>query len=140
MQLQALESVFGRPARFAQLYEQLAGANDHQQRIHLVEQLLSDRLKDARLDPIIIAATGLIEGAQTKLSMTGLAQMVGLSQSALERRFRRQVGTSPNHFASLVRLQQVVRLQKTGADFTTIAHNAGYPVCHDLSPTGYTTQ
>jgi len=50
----------------------------------------------------------------------------GLSQSALERRFRRNVGTSPRRFASILRLKNAVRLRAVGHDFTSIAHSAGY--------------
>jgi AraC-like DNA-binding protein len=49
-----------------------------------------------------------------------------LSQSALERRFRKVVGLSPKKFAALVRLRHAVRLRAGGADFTAVAHGAGY--------------
>ena len=51
---------------------------------------------------------------------------MGLSQSALERRFRREVGASPKKFAALVRLRHVVRLRRAGVSLTDIAHAAGY--------------
>ena len=50
-----------------------------------------------------------------------LARRAGFSQSALERRFRREVGPSPKKFAGIVRLRNVVRLRRTGASFTEIA-------------------
>jgi AraC-like DNA-binding protein len=51
---------------------------------------------------------------------------MGLSQSALERRFRREVGASPKKCAALVRLRHVVRLRRAGVSLTDIAHAAGY--------------
>jgi transcriptional regulator GlxA family with amidase domain len=55
-----------------------------------------------------------------------LVRYIGLSQSALERRFRRIVGASPKKFASLVRVKTIQRLHAAGVDFTSIAHAAGY--------------
>ena len=55
-----------------------------------------------------------------------LTRYIGLSQSALERRFRRVVGVSPKRFASVLRLRRAVRLRAVGADLTAVAHAAGY--------------
>lgn len=58
--------------------------------------------------------------------MRELAQHIGLSQSALERRFRRTVGCSPKKFASVVRLRRAVELHSRGTNLTTVAQDAGY--------------
>jgi transcriptional regulator GlxA family with amidase domain len=55
-----------------------------------------------------------------------LTRYIGLSQSALERRFRRIVGVSPKKFAFLVRLRNAVQLRVAGTNLTTVAHDAGY--------------
>lgn len=121
-----LDAVLGRRAGLDRLCDRLAGASDHAQRIRLVEDLLLALAGDARPDPLVSAAVALIERTQASLRIEELTRRIGLSQSALERRFRRLVGTSPRRFASLVRLQNVVRLREAGADLTTIAHAAGY--------------
>lgn len=51
---------------------------------------------------------------------------MGLSQSALERRFRKAVGTSPKQFASISRLQYVSSRYAAGGSLSEIAHDAGY--------------
>jgi len=121
-----LDAVLDRPARLDRLHEQLAEAANHAQRIRLVEELLLAHVGKARPDPLVAAAVALIERTQAMMRIEELARRIGLSQSALERRFRRLVGASPRRFASLVRLQKVVRLREAGADLTTIAHAAGY--------------
>lgn len=121
-----LEAVLGRRAGLDRLHEQLAGTADPTQRIRRVEDLLLSQVGDARPDPLVTAAVAMIERTQARMRIEELTRRIGLSQSALERRFRRVVGASPRRFASLVRLQTVVRLREAGADWTTIAHAAGY--------------
>lgn len=121
-----LDAVLGRRAGLDRLHDRLAGAASHAQRIRLVEDFLLAQAGDARPDPLVAAAVAMIERAQATMRIEELTRQIGLSQSALERRFRRLVGASPRRFASLVRLQNVVRLRKAGADLTTIAHAAGY--------------
>src|SRR5215510_2750197 len=108
------------------LHEQLAEARQHSRRIHLVEDFLMARAPDIRPDPIVRAAVSWIEEARAMARIEELARRVGLSQSALERRFRRVVGASPKKFASIVRLRHVLHLHSKGANFTSIAHAAGY--------------
>lgn len=91
-----------------------------------MEDLLLAQAGEARPDPLVAAAVALIERTEARMRIEELARRIGLSQSALERRFRRFVGASPRRFASLVRLQNVLRLHEAGADLTTIAHAAGY--------------
>jgi len=121
-----LDTVLGRQAGLDRLHDQLAAAANRAKRIRLVEDLLRAQAGDARPDPLVAAAVALIERTQAMMRIEELVQRIGLSQSALERRFRRLVGTSPRRFASLVRLQNVDRLRAAGADLTTIAHAAGY--------------
>lgn len=121
-----LEAVLGRRAGLDRLYDQLAGAVEHTQRIRRVEELLLAQAGEARPDPLVAAAVAWIERTEARIRIEELTRRIGLSQSALERRFRRLVGASPRRFASLVRLQNVVRLREAGADLTTIAHAAGY--------------
>lgn len=121
-----LDAVLGRPAGLGSLHEQLAEAASHAERIRLVEDLLLAHAGEARSDPLVASAVAWIERTRVSLRVQELARRIGLSQSALERRFRRLVGASPRRFASLVRLRNVLRLREAGADWTTIAHAAGY--------------
>lgn len=108
------------------LLEQLATAANHPRRLDLLERFLLAHLQRPRLDPLVAAAVKWLENAAPDARIDTLVAHIGLSQSALERRFRRAVGVSPKRFASLVRLQRVVRLCRDGLPLTTVAHAAGY--------------
>lgn len=108
------------------LHEQIQEAESATQRFALVEDFLLGRVVDARSDALVAAAVSMIEGTHAPLRIHDLTQKIGLSQSALERRFRAAVGTSPKKFSSLVRLQHVLRLMDSGMDLTKVAHAAGF--------------
>lgn len=122
----ALDDILGNSTEPTRIHEQLAEARNHARRIQVVEDFLLARVGDAQPDPFVSAAVSKIEEAQGRVRVEHLARRVGLSQSALERRFRKAAGASPKKFASIVRLRHVVRLRATGADLSSIAFAAGY--------------
>jgi AraC-like DNA-binding protein len=122
----ALDEILGSSGKVRRVHEQVDEAQNHARRIEAVENFLLARLPNARPDIFVSAAVAKIEEAQGILRIDQLARCVGLSQSALERRFRSVAGASPKTFASIVRLRRVLRLRKKGADFTSIAIEAGY--------------
>src|SRR5262249_3746256 len=109
-------------ARLTALAPQLANASDHSGRLRVLENLLAQRLSSAEVDPWVAAAAHWIETASPGARIDDLVRHIGLSQSALERRFRRIVGVSPKRFASLARLKLAARLHATGVSLTAIAH------------------
>jgi AraC-like DNA-binding protein len=121
-----LADLVGRPDELLRLTERLNITVNHHQRIGLVEQFLLARVQGSSPDPWMTAAVAWLEGDTTSKRIDDLARSIGLSQSALERRFRRVIGVSPKKFYPLARLKRVVRLQATGADLTTVAHASGY--------------
>lgn len=122
----SLPELIGRPDALSRLSEQLSTAENHRRRIALAEQFLLASLCDSTPDPLVSAAAAWLERDSTAKRIDNLARYIGLSQSALERRFRRIIGVSPKKFASLARLRRAAQLQATGADLTTVAHEAGY--------------
>jgi AraC-like DNA-binding protein len=119
-----LAGVLAPPAQLEALHEQLALAPDHAWRVRLLEDFLLARLRLPAPDPLVAAAAAWLERGGGRIE--ALARHLGLSQSALERRFRRVVGLTPKKFASLARLGRAVRLRAGGADLTAVAHGAGY--------------
>jgi AraC-like DNA-binding protein len=122
----AMTDLTGDAPSFARLDEQLAEAHHHFRRVQLVEDFLLARIGTAEPDPLVIAAVSWLERAPPAARIEQLVRHIGLSQSALERRFRRVVGATPKRFQSLVRLKNIVRLRGGGATLTSIAHAAGY--------------
>lgn len=121
-----LDAVLSEGAACARLEEQLVEAPDHAARVRRLEDFLLKRIGSAQPDALVSAAVSWIERAPPGARIDALVRHIGLSQSALERRFRRVVGATPKRFASLVRLQSILRLRGTGATLTSIAHAAGY--------------
>jgi AraC-like DNA-binding protein len=121
-----LADLVGRPDELLRLTERLNITVNHHRRIGLVEQFLLARIQDPTPDPLITAAVAWLERGTGSKRIEDLARYIGLSQSALERRFRRVIGVSPKKFYSLARLKRAARLQATGADLTTVAHASGY--------------
>jgi AraC-like DNA-binding protein len=122
----AAEKVLNGAWELGPLDEQLAAARDHARRVQVAEGFLLQHIHNVRPDSFVSNALACIEETQATIRIEELARRVGLSQSALERGFRRNVGTSPKQFASLLRLKNATRLRARGHDFTSIAHSAGY--------------
>jgi AraC-like DNA-binding protein len=121
-----LADILGSRPELDRLHEQLARAQNHGRRIKLLEDFLLVRARVSTPDPLVAAAVTWLQRGRGTNRIDDLTRYIGLSQSALERRFRRIVGVSPKKFASLVRLRHAVRLQAAGVDLTTVAHTAGY--------------
>jgi AraC-like DNA-binding protein len=121
----SLEELVQRPDELQQVNERIDAAKDHRQRVAVVEDFLSRQIRVFSLDPLITAAVAWLEQAPAG-RIDDLTRYIGLSQSALERRFRRIVGVSPKKYVSLARLRRAVRIHMAGADLTTVAHTAGY--------------
>ncbi len=121
-----LAGILGRPEELDRLHEQLSGVQNHRRRIKLLEDFLLARVRVSVPDPLVAAGVAWLQQGAGAKRIDDLTRYIGLSQSALERRFRRVVGISPKKFVSLVRLRRAVRLRAMGADLTTVAHAAGY--------------
>ena len=122
----AMEEVLGRAQELDLIEEQLAESEDHGKQIQIIESFLLEHLWNTGLDPIVFNAVARMEQTTATIRIEELAQGMGLSQSALERRFRRNVGTSPKRFLSILRFNNAIRLRNRGQDFTSIAHSTGY--------------
>lgn len=119
-----LAGVLAPATELEYLLEQLGGAPNHARRAALLEDFLLARRRLAAPDPLVTAAVAWLQQGGARI--TGLARHIGLSQSALERRFRRSVGLPPKQFASLVRLRRAVRLRGGSPNLAALAQAAGY--------------
>lgn len=115
-----------RRSQLSLVEEQLYESSHNLGRVQVVERFLLEQLRSRAPDLLVGAAVHSIRATRGSLRIDRLARHLGMSQSALERRFRREVGTSPKKFAALVRLRQVVRLRRAGVGLTEIAHISGY--------------
>lgn len=98
----SLENIFTKYA-IKEAEEKLSLAKTDKQRIYIVEQFLLSQLKDIQSDKLIIEAVKLIYQSKGTIKIADLSRRLFTSQSPLEKRFRKLVGTTPKKFASIVR-------------------------------------
>ena len=110
----------------AEVEDRLAGANDNLERIRIVEQFMRSRLKWPNPDPLLIQAVATIQADRGSTAIHQLAQSLGISQDALEKRFRRAVGTTPKQFARIVRFRHLIRIHDPGRHLTDLAYEGNY--------------
>lgn len=121
-----LASILPRTAGLRRLGEQIAEAPGHGVRVKLLERFLLARIEPSATDPLVAAAVAWLERGAGHARIDALTRHIGLSQSALERRFLRVVGLTPKKYALLLRFRRALALRPHAADLTAVAHAAGY--------------
>jgi AraC-like DNA-binding protein len=106
---------------------QLAAAKNDAERVLALERFLIRQLRrESGTDLLIRDMVGQIKSKHGNVRIAELARRSGLSQSALERRFRRIVGTSPRKLASIVRFRHAIQARAQASRLTDLAYVAGY--------------
>jgi AraC-like DNA-binding protein len=106
--------------------QQIGEARSDAERVALLERFLLSQRRPVALDPRVTLALHAIAAAPASIHIGALARDLDLSQDALEKRFRRDVGTTPKHLASLVQLRRAIRAHRSTPSLTHLAHDAGY--------------
>lgn len=86
----------------------LALARTDVQRIKVVEQFLISEFKAVACDKLVSEAVRLIHQSKGTIRVKALNEKLFISQSPLEKRFRKVVGTTAKKFASIVRFNSVL--------------------------------
>ncbi|RAJ80011.1 AraC-like DNA-binding protein [Chitinophaga dinghuensis] len=94
--------------------------------VQLLDQWLCSIIRPQQQDLLILAAIGQIREAGGQLKIRDLATSLHISRDPLEKRFRSMVGTSPKHFAAIVRFRNVISRYKPNRSLTDLAYEAGY--------------
>ncbi|MBO9661221.1 MAG: helix-turn-helix transcriptional regulator [Chitinophagaceae bacterium] len=102
-----LEHVFDKQ-KVQQTEEKLAAAMNDHQRIAVMEKFFLSQLRDVRQDQMVLEAVKLIYAQKGIIRIAGLSKQLLISQSPLEKRFRKLVGTTPKKFASIIRFHAVL--------------------------------
>lgn len=121
----ALEQVIPHHKAVA-LCEQLAEAEHHLQRIALVESTLIALLNGRYPDPLVQAAMDAIKLSAGSIRIRELATSLYISQDPFEKRFRQATGTSPKHFAEIVRLRSLIKDASSFRNLGSAAHAFGF--------------
>ena len=104
--------------------EQLSAAAGHPQRIRIIERWLLSARQTYEPDPRIQAAVQQLSLQNIKIK--DLSYRLNISQDALEKRFRQQVGATPKQFANIVRLRKLITQYTPTQTLTAQAYDAGY--------------
>lgn len=106
--------------------EQLCEAATHVEKIRVVEQFLLTRMKNVKPDTLVIKALDLIYQTRGLVRINELSKQLNISQSPLEKRFRKIVGTSPKKFAAIVRFRNIIKNGDSSPSLTTLGYEAGF--------------
>lgn len=104
----SLDDLFAKNS-IKQVEEKLGEAKTDQQRVRIVERFFLSQIKDVQTDRLILKAVQLIYESKGSIRIRELNERLFISQSPLEKRFRKIVGTSPKKFASIVRFNTVLQ-------------------------------
>lgn len=103
----SLDDIFEKRA-VMKVQESLADCKTDQERISAVELFLLSQLKSREADGLVVEAVKMIDQTGGTIKISELNKRLFISQSPLEKRFRKIVGTSPKKFASIVRFNSVL--------------------------------
>ncbi len=106
--------------------EQLQEARNDSERVLVIEQFLTSSLTSLPRVAVVDAAVQLIKQTGGNIRVSSLAKQLYISQSQLEKRFRRMVGASPKKFSSIVRLRSLLDNQNDTSNLTHRGLEAGY--------------
>jgi len=113
-------------SRVAQLEETVTLADTTDERVRRAENFLLSLLQASQQDMLVAAAISIIREAAGNIRVEDLARQLFISASRLEKRFKHVAGISPKKFASIIRMESIIRKYQTGISLTNLAYDAGY--------------
>lgn len=122
---QSLDSLMRRH-KIEEVEERLYETKNNAQRLAIVEEFLIAELSTRQPDLLIRSAVAQIKAAHGDVKIKSLASELYISQDAFEKRFRRNVGTTPKQFSAIVRLRHLLDHCPAADSPTEAAYEAGY--------------
>src|SRR5690606_25828300 len=96
------------------------------QRIKIIEEFLLSQLNGFETDKLITEAVKLIYQSKGRIRVKELNKKLFISQSPLEKRFRKVVGTTAKKFASIVRFNSVLDTMSETKSLTEISYENNF--------------
>jgi len=121
----SLDTIFDK-SNITEVEERLSIANTDKQRVKIVEQFLVSQLKHIQTDKLIVEAVKLIYQSNGAIRIKALSEKLFISQSPLEKRFRKVVGTTPKKFSSIVRFNTVLEKLNKSKLLTEICYENNF--------------
>ena len=110
----------------SEIEEQLARANDNNQRIEAIENFLINKLINSNTYPKVTLAMQKIRTTQGIINIKELSNNLYISHDAFEKQFRQVVGTSPKQFSMIVRMRNAIQMAGKSNILTNLAYDTGY--------------
>lgn len=117
---------FMQASELQNVEELLFEAADDEGRIQVVENYLLSRLRIPEPDLLVAAALMRIHQSRGAIKIKELADELHISQSPLEKRFRKIAGASPKKFASIVRFRNILKDHHSYSSLTDMGYGAGF--------------
>ncbi|MNV43611.1 DNA-binding transcriptional regulator AraC [compost metagenome] len=108
------------------LEENLGIVQTHADRIMLVETFLLAQFKRNDKDRMISKAVDIIKSGNGNYKIKDLAAALNINIDSFEKRFRAQVGISPKHFSSIIRIHSVINTYQSHQNLTTVSQKSGF--------------
>lgn len=121
----SLEYLFKKSA-LDEVENRLFEASADTERIAVVEDFLINQFKEKEIDRLVQHAVQHIHNKNGMLRITDLAKELYTSQSPLEKKFRKIVGTTPKKYASIVRFKYVLEELSRTKNLTELGYAATF--------------
>ncbi|MCA5006293.1 AraC family transcriptional regulator [Sphingobacterium bovistauri] len=117
---------FLNPNQLSYIEQIFANHNDYNVLIEKIEKFLLVEILCMQEDDIIKKALYEIINKQGSVSIKKIIDKLPVSRDSFEKKFRKQVGTSPKKFSNIVRFRNLFENKLEKATLTEIGLNAGY--------------
>lgn len=121
----SMENLF-TPVEVNEISERLAEAISNAQKVRAMEMFLTAKLIVRNHDALVGNAIQHIKSANGNIRVTSLASSLNISQDPFEKRFRAVTGTSPKHYANIIRLRNLIQKYSNYDSLTQASYDAGY--------------
>lgn len=108
------------------LEERLGMPGTNTSKVMAVERFLLSHLKRNEKDAVISKAIDIIKSGNGNFKVKELVSTLNTNIDSFEKRFRSQVGISPKHFSSIIRIRSVISNYQPDQDLTGISLDAGF--------------
>lgn len=117
----SLEYLFDR-SDLENIEDKLSVLKTDKERIFFIEQFFINQFKDKNEDKLIKYAVECINYEKGKERISELAKKLNISQSPLEKRFRKIVGASPKKYSSIVRFRSIIDNLNKSSNLTELSY------------------
>lgn len=118
-----LNQLFGEEG--VKLGERVLDAENTEERIHLIEAFLRERLADRKvIDAIVKSTVDTIFETRGKFAVNALSEQMNLNRRQLTRKFTTAIGLSPKQLSKTIRIQSALKmlLGEESTSLTDLAH------------------